>query len=156
MEVQCRVLDQIQKHGFFAYTKKCQFHQDEDRFLVFVVSVMEIRKEEERIEVVKIWPKLQSFRDIQAVLRFFNLDLEFIKNFSRIAAAPICIGKIINSIGDLGHQITGKKLATRLFVESKLVESKLCQQPKDWRIPFNPKNRLRIRFGKGQKHWQND
>ncbi len=47
------VLEQLWKHGFYANLKKCRFHQDEVRFLGFVVSAKGIRMEEERIEAVK-------------------------------------------------------------------------------------------------------
>ena len=35
----CLVLEQLRKHGLFANSKKCYFHQDEVRFLGFVLSV---------------------------------------------------------------------------------------------------------------------
>ena len=51
------VLEQLRKHGFFANLKKCRFHQDEVRFLEFVISAERISMEEERIEAVKAWPE---------------------------------------------------------------------------------------------------
>ena len=38
-EVICWVLDQLQKHGFFANLKKCWFYWDEVWFLDYIVSV---------------------------------------------------------------------------------------------------------------------
>ena len=66
------ILEQLRKHGLFANLKKCHFHQDEVRFLGFVVSAQEISMEEERIEVVKAWPESKSIRDIQVFLGFAN------------------------------------------------------------------------------------
>lgn len=37
------VLEQLRKYGLFANLKKCQFHEDEVRFLGFVVSAQGIR-----------------------------------------------------------------------------------------------------------------
>ena len=54
------VLGEFRKHGLFANLKKCRFHQEEVRFLGYVVSSQEIRIEEERIDAVKAWPKPKS------------------------------------------------------------------------------------------------
>ena len=80
------VLDQLWKHSFFANLKKCRFHQDEVRFLGYVVSLKGISMEAERIEVVKDWPEPKSVRDIQVFLGFANFYRRFIQGFSRIAA----------------------------------------------------------------------
>ncbi len=58
------VLEQLRKHGLYANLKKCRFHEDEIRFLGFVVSAQGIRMEEERIEAIRDWPEPQSVRDI--------------------------------------------------------------------------------------------
>ena len=59
------VLEQLRRHGLFANLKKCRFHQDEIRFLGFVVSSQGISMEEERIEVIKAWPEPKSIRNLQ-------------------------------------------------------------------------------------------
>ena len=66
------VLEILQKYGLFANLKKCRFHQDEIRFLGFVVSNKGIRIEEERIETVKNWSEPRSVRDIQVFIGFAN------------------------------------------------------------------------------------
>ncbi len=92
------VLEQLRKHGLYANLKKCQFHEDEVRFLDFVVSAQGIRMEEEKIEAVKTWPEPQSVRDIQVFLGFANFYRRFIRNFSRIAAhSPRCSKQPITS-----------------------------------------------------------
>ena len=79
------VLDQLRKHSLFANLKKCRFHQDEVRFLGYVVSSKGISMEAERIEVVKDWPEPKSVRNIQVFLGFANFYWQFIQGFSRIA-----------------------------------------------------------------------
>ena len=80
------VLEQLRKFSLFANLKKCRFHQEEVRFLGYVVSSKGIRMEDERIEAVKQWPEPQSVRDIQVFLGFANFYRRFIQGFSRIAA----------------------------------------------------------------------
>lgn len=80
------VLDQLQKHGLFANLKKCRSHQDEVRFLGYVVSAQGVRMEDERIEAVKTSPKQQSVGDIQVFIGFANFYQRFIQGFIRIAA----------------------------------------------------------------------
>ncbi len=72
------VLDQLRKYSLYAKLKKCQFHQDEVRFLGYIVSHQGIQKEEERIKTVRDWPEPQSVRDIQVFLGFTNFYRRFI------------------------------------------------------------------------------
>ena len=80
------VLGELQKHGLFANLKKCRFHQEEIRFLGYVVSSQGIRMEEEKIDTVKAWPEPKSVRDIQVFIGFANFYRRFIQGFSKIAA----------------------------------------------------------------------
>ena len=58
------VLDFLTKNDLFVNLKKCQFYQDEVRFLGYVVSAQGVRMEDEKIKTVKNWPKPKSVRDI--------------------------------------------------------------------------------------------
>ena len=66
------VLKQLRKFSLFANLKRCRFYQEEIWFLGYVVSLKDIRIEDERIKAVKQWPKLQLVRDIQVFLGFAN------------------------------------------------------------------------------------
>ncbi len=66
------VLDQLRKYSLYANFKKCQFHQNEMKFLGYIVSHQGIQIEEEQIKAVRNWPKLQSVCDIQVFLGFAN------------------------------------------------------------------------------------
>ena len=72
------ILEELRKNNLFANLKKCCFHKDKVRFLAYVVSVQGVRIEEERIKVVKNWPKPKSMRDIQVFLGFANFYYCFI------------------------------------------------------------------------------
>ena len=80
------VLENLRKHSLFANLKKCRFHQDEVRFLGYVVSAQGVQMEDERIEAVKSWPEPKSVRDIQVFIGFANFYRRFIQGFSKIAA----------------------------------------------------------------------
>ena len=58
------VLDQLRKYSLFANLKKCRFHQDEVRFLRYVVSSKSISMEAKKIEVVREWPEPKLVQDI--------------------------------------------------------------------------------------------
>ena len=86
VEAICWVLDQLRKYSLFANLKKCRFHQDEIRFLGYVILLKGISIEAERIEDVKDWPEPKSVCDIQVFLGFTNFYQRFIQDFSRIVA----------------------------------------------------------------------
>ena len=54
------VLDQLRKYSLIANLKKCRFHQDEVRFLGYVISSKRISMEAKQIEVVREWPEPKS------------------------------------------------------------------------------------------------
>ncbi len=66
------VLDQLPKHSLYINVKKCRFHQDEVRFLGYIVSHQPIQMEEKQIKAVHDWPEPQSICDIQVFLGFAN------------------------------------------------------------------------------------
>ena len=79
------MLNLLQKNGLFANLKKCQFYQDEVRFLGYVVLAQGVQMEDEGIEAVKNWPEPKLVRDIQVFLGFANFYWYFIQGFSKIA-----------------------------------------------------------------------
>ena len=81
------VMDFPRKNGLFANLKKCRFHKNEVRFLGYVVSSQGNRIEDEKIKVVKNWPKLKSVQDIQVFIDFANFYWRFIWDFSKIVAS---------------------------------------------------------------------
>ena len=72
------VLDQLRKYSLFANLKKCRFHQDEIRFLGYIVSSKGISMEAKKIEVVKEWPEPKFIQDIHIFLGFANFYQQFI------------------------------------------------------------------------------
>ena len=95
------VLDQLRKFSLYANLKKCRFHQEEVRFLGYIVSLWGICIEDERIKAVKQWPEPKSIRDIQVFLGFANFHWRFIQGFSRIAAPFTSMLKTTGSTGSV-------------------------------------------------------
>ncbi len=93
------VLDQLQKYSLYTNLKKCRFHQDDMRFLGYIVSHQGILMEEEQIKAIRHWPELQSVHDIQVFLGFANFYRQFIQGFSRLAAPLTSMLKTTSAIG---------------------------------------------------------
>ena len=124
----CWVLEQLRRHGLFANLKKCRFHQDEVRFLGFVVSAQGISMEEERIQAVKTWPEPKSIRDIQVFLGFANFYWRFIQGFSKIAAPlPSILKTTTSSPADGERTPKSPGNSNSLTPEAKLAFSRLRQ-----------------------------
>ena len=58
------MLEQLRRYLLFANLKKCQFHQEEVWFFVYVVFLKSIRIENGKIEALKQWPDLQLVLNI--------------------------------------------------------------------------------------------
>ena len=79
------VLNILRKNGLFANLKKCRFHQNEIRFLGYIMSAQGVWKEDERIEVVRNWPEPKLVKNFQVFLGFANFYQRFIQGFNKIA-----------------------------------------------------------------------
>ena len=125
----------LRKYGLYANLKKCRFHQNEVRFFGFVVSTDGIKMEEEKIDIVKKWPKPQSVRDIQVFIGFANFYQHFIKDFSRIVVlltamlkitglSVISASRVYNNEIVGGENAVGGVTVSRSDVSRKLAKSK--------------------------------
>lgn len=79
------VLEQLLQNGLYANLQKCRFHQDEVRFLGYIISPEGVRMEPERISSVQDLPRPQGVRDVQVFIGFANFYHRFIRSFSKIA-----------------------------------------------------------------------
>ena len=69
----CWVLNQFWKHSLLANLKKCQFHQNKNCFLEYIILLKKISIKVKKIEVVKYWPKPKSVYNIQVFIGFSDL-----------------------------------------------------------------------------------
>ena len=91
------ILDILRKNVLFANLKKCRFHKNKMRFLSYVVLSQNIQMKDERIKVVRNWPKLKLAQDIQVFIGFINFYQYFIRDFSRLATSLTLILKTTQS-----------------------------------------------------------
>ena len=78
------VLRRLRKHDLYANLKKCEFFAPAVEYLGFIISSDGISMDPRRVETVRDWPALQSFRDIQVFLGFANFYRRFIRHYSQI------------------------------------------------------------------------
>ena len=142
------VLENLRKNGLFANLKKCRFHQDEVRFLGYVVSGQGIRMEEERTEAVKNWPEPKSVRDVQVFMGFANFYRRFIRGFSKIAAPLTSMLKtnLVANTGPFPKARRGEEGSCFLTPAAKLAFAQLKQAFTEAPIlrHFDPKRHIRL------------
>jgi hypothetical protein len=80
-----QVLRALDKYYLRLKPQKCKFHQQEVAFLGYMVGANGIRMSEEKIQVVRDWPKIENVKGVQSFLGFLNFNRQFIKDFSKIA-----------------------------------------------------------------------
>ena len=126
------ILKVFRKYSLYANLKKCYFHQDEVRFLSFVVSRDGIRMEEEKIDAVKKWPEPESVWDIQVFISFTNFYRRFIKGFSRIVAPLTTMLKTTGSSIALAFRVDNNEVVGGGGAIGWLDTSKKSAKSKSW------------------------
>ncbi|KAJ1585905.1 hypothetical protein NDA12_002995 [Ustilago hordei] len=80
-----KVLTHLRSNRLFAKLLKCEFHTKIVKFLGYIIKLMGIEMDPEKVCTVKEWPMPESFHDIQRFLGFANFYRRFIAHFARIA-----------------------------------------------------------------------
>ncbi|KAJ1042308.1 hypothetical protein NDA10_004995 [Ustilago hordei] len=79
------VLTCLRSNRLFAKLLKCEFHTKIVKFLGYIIKLMGIEMDPEKVCTVKEWPMLESIHDIQRFLGFANFYRRFIAHFAHIA-----------------------------------------------------------------------
>jgi hypothetical protein len=78
------VLDAFTKAGLYLKPKKCEFHQQEVKYLRLIISTEGIKIDPEKICAIQDWEPPSDLKDIRTFLGFANFYHHFICNYSRI------------------------------------------------------------------------
>ncbi|UTT90637.1 hypothetical protein NDA17_001263 [Ustilago hordei] len=79
------VLTHLRSNRLFAKLSKYEFHTKTVEFLGYIIKLMGIEMDPEKVHTVKEWPMPESIHDIQRFLGFANFYRRFIAHFARIA-----------------------------------------------------------------------
>ncbi|UTT90045.1 hypothetical protein NDA17_001083 [Ustilago hordei] len=79
------VLTCLRSNRLFAKLSKCEFHTKIVEFLGYIIKLMGIEMDPEKVHTVKEWPMPESIHDIQRFLGFANFYQRFIAHFAHIA-----------------------------------------------------------------------
>ena len=80
----CEVLHRLHKHGLYAKPEKCEFYTDTMEYLGYCLLPAGLTMAQNKVDIIRDWPKLQIVKDIQSFLGFANFYCHFIYNYSDI------------------------------------------------------------------------
>lgn len=73
-----QMLERLRKFQLYTSLKKCQFYTTQVKFLGFVISTKRVAMNAEKVAIIKDWPKLKTYQDVQVFLGFANFYRRFI------------------------------------------------------------------------------
>lgn len=108
----CWIFDKLRKHFLYNDLKKHCFHQEEGKFLGYVVFLQDVCIKNNRIKAICDQPQPQSIQNIQEFLKFANFYQQLILDFSWIAALlasmlGITSGSLVNELISIEDHING-------------------------------------------------
>jgi hypothetical protein len=89
------VLDAFAKAGLHLKPEKCEFHQQEVKYLALIISTEGIKLDPEKIRAMQDWEPPSNLKDVRAFLGVANFYCRFIHNYSHIVQPltfPTCKG----------------------------------------------------------------
>jgi hypothetical protein len=78
------VLNTFTKVGLYLKSEKCEFHQQEVRYLGLIISTEGIKMDPEKICAMQDWEPPSNLKDVHAFLGFANFYCCFVCNYSHI------------------------------------------------------------------------
>jgi hypothetical protein len=78
------VLDAFAKAGLHLKPDKCEFHQQEVKYLGLIISTEGIKMDPKNIRAVQDWEPPSNLKDVRAFLGFANFYRCFVCNYSHI------------------------------------------------------------------------
>jgi hypothetical protein len=78
------VMMKLREAGLYLKAEKCEFHQQEVKFLGLMVGVNGIKMDLAKVTAVMEWDAPEKLKEVQAFLGFANYYRRFISNYSRV------------------------------------------------------------------------
>jgi hypothetical protein len=78
------VLDAFAKAGLHLKPEKCEFHQQDVKYLGLIISTEGIKMDPKKIRAVQDWEPPSNLKDVRVFLGFANFYHRFIRNYSHI------------------------------------------------------------------------
>jgi hypothetical protein len=86
-----KVLEALSKAGLHLKPEKCEFHQQEVKYLGFIISTSRTKMDPAKVAIIQEWPEPWNIKDVQSFLSFANFYQWFIKCYSTIVAPIILL-----------------------------------------------------------------
>ena len=80
------IFKKLCKFKLFTNLKKCYFDLDEIDYLEYLINIMKIKISFVKVQIIKIWFKSKSFKNIQIFIKFVNFYKRFINKFNSMTA----------------------------------------------------------------------
>jgi hypothetical protein len=81
-----KVLEALSKAGLHLKPEKCECHQQEVKYLGFIISTSGTKMDPAKVATIQEWPEPRNVKDVQSFLGFANFYRRFIKGYSAIVA----------------------------------------------------------------------
>jgi hypothetical protein len=82
-----KVLEALSEVGLHLKPKKCKFHEQEVKYLGFIISTSGTKMDPAKVATIQEWPELRNVKDVQSFLGFANFYRWFVRGYSNVIAA---------------------------------------------------------------------
>ena len=79
------VLSQLRKYTLYVKMEKCDFFQEEIKFLGHLISKNQVRMDPQKVEDIVYWQATRNVKDMRLFLGFANYYRKFIDGYSKRA-----------------------------------------------------------------------
>ena len=80
-----RVLKKLRENDLYLKPEKCEFYQEQVKYLGFIISEGKIEMDPKKIAGIADWPIPTTLKQLRSFLGFGNYYRRFIRSFSDVA-----------------------------------------------------------------------